>query len=332
MPVVAITHSETEVPRFYSRRDLDALGEWAEVRILGGNDPQLIAPQLADVDILTGAWGFPRLDGALLAAAPRLSAVCYAAGTVKGFATPEAYARGLIVTSAWMANAVPVAEATVALITLARKRWFLWSRTLHDQGLAGYTPFDPLGAPGNFGTTVGLIGLGAIGRLVAERLRAYDVRVIAYDPFARPDVTVALGIELVSDLPTLARRSDVVSLHAPDVPANEGMIGAAFFAAMRDDTVFINTARGRLVDHDALAEALATRPLSAHLDVTHPEPLPADSPLWKLSNCWITPHLAGSMGSELQRMGSYAVQDAIRILRGEPPRSAVSQAMLASMA
>lgn len=332
MPVVAITHTHSEVPSFYNRRDLDALSEYADVRILGGNDPKQIAPQLVDVDILTGAWGFPRLDAALLAAAPRLRAACYAAGTVKGFATPEAYARGLTITSAWMANAIPVAEATVALITLSRKRWFSWTRTLHKRGAGEWKPFDPFAAPGNFGTTVGLIGLGAIGRLVAERLRSYDVKVLAYDPFARPESATALGIEMVAELAALARRSDVVSLHAADVPANMGMIGAAFFAAMRDETTFINTARGRLVDHDALAQALATRPLYAHLDVTHPEPLPPDSPLWTLPNCWLTPHLAGSMGTELQRLGRFAVQDAIGILRGETPRSAVSQDMLTVMA
>ncbi len=321
---VAITHADNDLPRFFAPADLERLTNVADVRVLGGSERERILPQLADVDILLGSWGMPLIDSELLTAAPKLRAVCYAAGSVKYFMTPEAYARGVLVTTAMHANAVPVAEVTVALITLANKGWFTAQSLLrHHRSHQGVAHI------GNFGATVGLIGCGAIARLVIAKLAAMDLHVLVYDPHARD---LPPGIEMVSDLRELARRSDVISVHAPDIPETAGMCDAAFFAAMRDGTTFINTARGRLVDESALIAELTTGRLNAHLDVTFPDHPAPDSAFYQLPNVWLTPHLAGSSSGEIRRMGRLAIDECLAVIAHQPPRFPVSANMLATMA
>ena len=324
MTLIAISHRTEEVSRFFTDADLTRVRAVGEVRILGGNDRDLMLPQLHDVDVLLGSWGMPRLDNELLRAAPRLKAVCYAAGSVKGFVTPEFFARGVVITTAMHANAVPVAEVTVALITLANKQWFSAQSDMRKARGWLHQPHV-----GNFETTVGLIGCGAIARLVIAKLAATDVRVLVYDPHVRD---LPPGVEQVADLLDLARRSDVVSLHAPDIPATHGMCNATFFSAMKDGATFINTARGNLVDEAALLAELQRGRIYAHLDVTQPEPPVADSPFYHLPNVWLTPHLAGSSAGEVRRMGRLAIDECVRLVTGQPPRFPVTYEMLATMA
>lgn len=331
MTIVAITHAEAELPRFFLPEDLARLRAVAEVRVLGGNQRQRAAmlPLLADVEVLLGAWGMLKADAELLAVAPKLRAICYAAGSVKGFVTPESYARQVLITTAMHANAVPVAEVTLALITLANKNWFTaQAKVRATQGRQhGNGPHD-VPHVGNFGTTVGLIGCGAIARLVIDKLKSMDVTVLVHDPHVK---NPPAGVELTSLL-DLARRSDVVSLHAPDIPATAGMCNAEFFAAMRDGATFINTARGRLVDEAALIAVLESGKISAHLDVTFPEPPVEGSPFYRLPNVWLTPHLAGSSSGEIRRMGRLAIEECLAFINGNPPTYAVTEAMLATMA
>lgn len=331
MAVVGITHESDKLARFFLPEKLAELQAVSEVRILGGAKKAGFRDALADVDILLGSWGMPVLDESLLAAAPRLRAVCYAAGTVKGFVTPASYARSVVVTTAMHANAIPVAEVTVALIILANKRWFDCQDGMRRDGEAGRQACYGDGHRGNYGATVGLIGFGAIGREVLRRLRGYDLKVLVADPYAKARDVELAGATLV-DLHDLARASEVVSLHAPNIPATRHMINAEFLAAMRDGSTFINTARGALVDEDALVAVLREGRIRAMLDVTDPEPPAPDHPFYHLPNCWLTPHRAGSSGDEVRRMGTYAIDEALRLLRGEAPKYPVSEEMLATMA
>jgi phosphoglycerate dehydrogenase-like enzyme len=332
MPTIAITHSADQVPRHFREEDLARLRAVAEVRVLGSNRFEAIAARLADADILLGSWGMPKLTPELLAAAPRLRAVCYAAGSVKGFATPEAYARGVIITTAMHANAIPVAQVTAALVTLANKNWFACQARIRAGGRERFHDSAEPAHPGNYReTVVGVVGFGAIGRLVVEHLQHLELTVLVADPYAKAEAVRAAGAELVPLL-DLARRSHVLTLHAPDIPQCERMIDASVFRAMPDGATFINTARGRLVDEAALVAELKTGRISAHLDVTLPEPPVAGSELYSLPNCWLTPHRAGSSGAEIQRMGRYAVDECLAVLAGREPRYRVLESMLATMA
>ncbi|WP_442904755.1 hydroxyacid dehydrogenase [Glycomyces sp. MUSA5-2] len=267
---------------------------------------------LADAEVVVSGWGAPRLDAAALERAPRLHTVLHAAGSVKPLVADAGWER-LAVSSAADANALPVAEYTLAAILLAGKGVFALREAFRaDRSFAlGYIHPEV----GNFGRTVGIVGASRIGRRILELLRPFDFRILLADPYVED--AADLGAELV-DLDRLVAEADIVSLHAPDLAETAGLLGAERFAAMKDGAVVINTARGRLVDTDALIAELTTGRISAVLDVTHPEPLPADSPLFSLPNVFLTPHVAGSQGNELARMGLYIVEEAERLAAGRP--------------
>lgn len=270
---------------------------------------------LATVEVIVSGWGSPKLNEDVLARAPKLRAVLHAAGSVKGHTSDALWARGIAVSSAAGANAMPVAEYTLAAILLAGKGIFdLRERFRADRSFElGYIHPEV----GNFGLRVGVIGASAIGRRVMELLRPFDFEVLLADPYVEPDEAAALGARLV-DLDHLVTQAHVVSVHAPDLAATRDLINADRLAAMKDGTVLINTSRGRLVDTDALIAEVRTGRLSAVLDVTHPEPPPRDSPLFDLPNVFMTPHVAGSQGNELARMGLFMVEEAERLAAGLP--------------
>lgn len=282
---------------------------------------------LADVEVILSGWGMAVLDEALLAAAPRLKAVFYGAGSIRYFTTDAMWDRGIVVTSAYAANAVPVAEFTVAAIVMSMKRVWFHARAVRDA-----RRFVREAVPGMYGTTVGLIGLGAIGRMVAARLRTFDVHTIAHDPFVHTDVAAELGVTLCG-LDELFARADVASLHAPWLPQTVGMITGAHLASMGEGATFINTARGALVREEEMIAVLQQRPdLYALLDVTYPEPPVPDSLLYSLPNVVLTPHIAGSLDAECRRMGRTMVEELARFIQGEPLQWAVTRTQAALMA
>lgn len=299
-------------------------------------DPALVvtdfgtAPRasLATVEVLVTGWGCPRVDAAALGLMPALRLIAHAAGSVKAHIDPVCWERGVEVTTAAAANAVPVVEFAVAHIVLAGKDVF-GAAHRYAAGL----PDRPAAAPqvGNYGQVVGIVGASRIGRGVLERLRTFDFVCLVADPTITAEDARELGAELVG-LEELMARSRVVSLHAPLLPETEGMIGARQLAALKDGTVFINTARGRLVDHVALRRELVSGRVSAVLDVTDPEPLEPGDTLFSLPNVQLTPHLAGSTGNELYRMTALALDEVENLAAGRPPRYPVRLADLAWMA
>lgn len=268
------------------------------------------AQVLPGVDVLITGWGCPPLDEALLSAAPRLRAVLHAAGSVKSLVTPALLERNVLISSAADANAVPVAEYSVSAILLAGKGVFgLRDRYLRERT---FTLGRIWPAVGNYGRRVGIVGASRIGRRVIELLAAHDLDVCVYDPYTKVE-----GVPQV-ELEHLLRTCDIVSLHAPATDETRHLLDARRLALMPDGAVLINTARGSLVDTGALVEELRTGRLSAVLDVTEPEPLPPDSPLFDLPNAFLTPHIAGSHGNELSRMGSVVLDELERLAGGLP--------------
>jgi len=286
---------------------------------------------LKSVEVIFSTWGMPRLDEALLAAAPNLKDVYYCAGSVKKFVTDASYAKGVRIYSAWGANAVPVTEFTLAQIILSLKNF--WSRALNrDQPLCPIDDSQIEGCAGAYGSTVGLLSLGQIGLAVANRLKAFDLEVIAYDPFAKPEKAAQAGVTLV-DLNTVFKNADVVSCHTPWLPQTEKMLKACHFSAMKPGATFINTARGAVVNEADLVAVLERRPdLTALLDVTHPEPPEETSPLRRLPNLIRTPHIAGSLQKECQRMTEFMIEEFDRVERGGRPKWRVSKRLAARLA
>jgi phosphoglycerate dehydrogenase-like enzyme len=290
----------------------------------------------SSVSVLVTGWGTPSIGAAAVERLPNLGLVAHAAGTVKAMVTPELYRAGVTVTSAADANAVPVAEFTLAAVVMVTKQVFRirdahrsargteWAAQLLDWTLDARDM-------GNRGRTIGLVGASRIGRLVARGLRGFDCQTLIHDPYLAAGDAAELGASKV-ELGELCSRSDIVSLHAPDLPSTRRMIGAEHLALMRNGAWLINTARGALLDTAAATGEAESGRLNLFLDTTDPEPLPEDSPLYDLPNVVLTPHIAGSLGSEIARMGDAAVTEVERFVAGEPARFPVREADLGRIA
>lgn len=286
---------------------------------------------LGDIDILVTGWGCPMITAQVVKAAPKLKLIAHAAGTVKFTLDSAVYEAGIRVTHAADANAVPVAEFTLAAIIFANKRVFeLRDRYRADPGRrSSYALMDePIG---NYHRTIGLVGASRIGRKVARLLRGFDFTVLVSDPFVRPGDPVLDGAELV-ELDDLMERSDVVSIHAPALPSTRAMIGASQFRLMRDGTAFINTARGALVDEAALVAELQTGRIHAVIDVTDPEIPAPGSPLYTLPNVFLTPHVAGAVGTERLRLGEMVIDEIERFVAGGKMEFEIEPALLERLA
>ena len=321
------------LPRVYTPETLERLRSLVDLQpgFLTERDLEARAAELSQAEILFSTWGMPALSSERIAQAlPRLEAVFYGAGSVQYFAHPFLKNR-VRVFSAWAANAVPVAEYAVAQIVLAGKGFYQAVRRYERQGREASAAYaDAL--PGNYGIRVGILGAGMIGRMVLERLRAYEYEVLAFDPYVSDEALARLGARRAG-LNEIFSTCQVVSNHVANLPATVGMLSYDLFSALPPGGVFLNTGRGAQVVEADLVRALAQRPdLTAVLDVTHPEPPQEGSPLLSQPNVFLTPHIAGSKGREVERMGAYMAEECARYLRGEPTLYEVTAQMLETMA
>ncbi len=283
---------------------------------------------LYDVEIIFSGWGAPQMDAKFLAAAPHLKAVFYGAGSVKKMVTDAFWNRGIILTSAWAANGIPVSEFALAEILFSLKHGWKYVRAIHDTG--AYVP--KTSSPSLYGSTVAIISLGMIGRKVTKLLKNFHLNVVAYDPFVTQDTADKLGVRLVS-LEEAFRIADVVSLHTPLLPETKGMITEAHLRSMKPGATFVNTARGAIVDEPAMIRVLQERPdIFAVLDVTNPEPPVDGSPLYTMPNVFMTPHISGSTDQECRRLGQSAVEECRAYLEGRPLKWRLTKEMAAKLA
>lgn len=281
-----------------------------------------------EVEVLITSWGCPRFHADVVDRFPRLRLIAHLAGSVKGFIDEEIWRRGIQVTNAVAAQAIPVAEFTLAAILFANKRVFqLHDAYRHHRVLPDdsplWKPWRGRGVElGNYRKHIGIVGASNVGRKVIELARPLDLTLLVYDPYLTESEASALGAAKAG-LAELLSQSDVVSLHAPLLAQTRGMIGAGELALMKDGATLINTARGALVDQDALTAELANRRLFALLDTTQPEDLPRDSPLFELDNVIVTPHIAGVQGREGERLADLVADELDRFRRGDALHHAV---------
>ena len=261
---------------------------------------------------------------------PSLKAVFYAAGTVREFALPFLNC-GVKLFSAWAANAVPVAEFTVSQILLADKGYF--QTVHHGSGKDWKEKANGKPYPGNFDTNIGIIGAGMIGTLVIKELVKHNLNIFVFDPFLSDERASALGVEKINNLPELFSKCQTVSNHLANNAQTVDMINKACFEKMPENGVFINTGRGQQVVEAELIAALKKCPARvALLDVTYPEPPENGSELYTLPNVFLSPHIAGSLGCEVQRMGEYMCEEFGLYLNGEKTHYEVTREMLITMA
>ena len=284
---------------------------------------------LREMQILLTTWHGPVLDKAFMQASPNLEAVFFAAGSIRPIVTDAFWQRDLVICSAWEANAIPVAEFTLSQILSGLKQTGQAANAYRDQRERGY-PHQQI--PGVYGSKVGIISLGMIGRMVIDHLKRFGVQVIAYDPFTSETEAKRLGVKLAT-MDELFRLCHVVSLHTPLLKETENMIRGRHFASMQPHATFINTARGAVVHEAEMIEVLLQRSdLCAMLDVTWPEPPVKTSPLWDMPNVFLTPHIAGSVGQECFRMGRYMLDELKQFLNDQPLKWRITREQMASMA
>ncbi len=270
---------------------------------------------LESVEVILSSWGMPKMTPEFLDRFPSLRGVFYAAGDVKPFVTEASQERDITVCSAREANAIPVAEYTCAVIFLSLKRFWYFHRTTHQNRSWKREVPDAIGG---YNTCVGLVSLGAVGRRVARTLANHELQVMVYDPYISREEAAEVGATLTT-LEDLFSECDVISVHTPWLQDTEGMINASLFEMMKPNATLINTSRGAVVNEPDLISVLAQRhDLTAVLDVTWPEPPPKDTPLFTMPNVILTPHIAGSLGTEVTRMGRWMTDDMFRFLDGLP--------------
>ena len=313
----------------FSDAALADLADAAEVVHHPGDEPagkQDLLAVLGEVDACITSWGVAPLDADVVAAAPRLGHLAHMGGSVKRFVSGAVWERGMRVTSASVALARDVAETTLGLMIVGRKRIWPLGNHVRDGGWRDSPVWDRWNARELSHSTVGLIGVGNVGRHVIELLAGFETTILVADPYLGDDEARRLGVEMV-ELAELMDRCDVVSIHAPATDATMHMIDGELLGRLGDGAVLINTARGTIIDEAALVDELATGRIFAFLDVTDPEPPAPDSPLRRLDNVVVTPHIAGCI-ENCHRMGELAGEEVRRYLAGEPAINEVRPDML----
>jgi phosphoglycerate dehydrogenase-like enzyme len=268
---------------------------------------------LQTAQVIFSGWTPPRFDDSFFEKAPAVEAIFYAAGNTS--IAESARRRGVQLTTAHEANSQPVAEYTLATVLFSLKHGWQLARQTRERR----TFVERNGAPGCYGSTVGIISLGIIGRSLLKLLAPFDLKVLVYDPFLTEAQAAELGVEKVT-LDEAFARSDVVSLHTPLRAETTGLITGLHISSMKQGASLINTARGAIVREDEMIRMAQQRPdLQFVLDVTDPiEPPRPDSLLYELPNIVLTPHIAGSAGGECRRLGRYMVDELERFVAGKP--------------
>ena len=290
---------------------IDVLADDFEVRHVDGTDRVALLAELADADAVI-VRSATHMDGEALAAATRLKVVARAGVGLDNVDIAAATARGVMVVNAPTSNIVSAAEQAIALL-LAVARYTASASAALKNGEWKRSKYTGVEVQGK---TVGVVGLGRIGVLFAQRMAAFGTRLIAYDPYIQPARAAQLGVRLVG-LDELLRESDFISVHLPRTPETVGLIGEKELATVKPGVRIVNAARGGLIDEQALAAALAEgRVGGAGLDVFTAEPA-TESPLFEFDNVVVTPHL-GASTSEAQDKAGLAVARSVKLaLQGE---------------
>jgi|SaaInlStandDraft_1057018.scaffolds.fasta_scaffold11601_6 phosphoglycerate dehydrogenase-like enzyme len=260
-----------------------------------------------ETEVIFSTWSMPSLTPDHLKLLPNLKAVFYAAGTVKGFARPL-LENNIRLFSAWKSNAIPVAEFTYAQMILAAKGYF---RNVNDYSGAptGKGKSHAFRGPGFYDIRIGILGGGAIGQLVMEKLKSQKIDVVYVDSWeSRREVSLEEAFESCF----------IVSNHFPNLEDNKKVITGDMIMSMPKGGVFINTGRGAQIDEAGLLKAMIARPdLTALLDVTDPEPVQSPD-LIQLPNVHISTHIAGSLNNEVHKMSDSMIQEFIDWTEGRP--------------
>jgi len=300
-----------------TRAELHEVLDFDESLIPDGNDPNKIKRGLKDAEVVLATWGAIPFTEDILSVCPGLKLVLYGAGSVKGLVTEAFAGSGAKICSAVHLNAVPVAEFTLGIILASMKDVFLFhnaflarGRSAWKQPLVGYEG-------GYYKKKIGLIGFGEISKHLMKLLRNFDFDVYIRSNHITEQEEASYNVKRAS-LDFIMSTCDVVSIHCADVPKNWNLINRDNLKLMKRGARLINTARGRMINEEDLVEKLKEGEITAYLDVTHPEPPEEGHPFYWLENCVLTPHVSGSCGAEVHRMGEFVLREFLNWREGKP--------------
>lgn len=313
------------VTRTVAQEAIELLSKYAEIDAWEEEEPiprQEFIRRIADVDGIL-QWGGDPIDGEAMDAAPKLRVIANVSAGYDNIDVEAATRRGIRVSNTPGVVTESTADLAFALMLAISRRLIEMARIVIKGEWREFGPMEILGHDVH-GKTLGIIGMGRIGAAVAQRARGFGMKVIYHNRHRLPD-EAELGAEYVKDIPTLLGRSDFVSIHVPLNKETRHLIGAEELSCMKPTAVFINTARGAVVDQQALYEALQRKQiLAAALDVTDPEPMSPDDPLLKLENVIVTPHIGTQTLATATNMSVMGAQNLIAGLTGEPMPNCVN--------
>jgi phosphoglycerate dehydrogenase-like enzyme len=293
-----------------------------------------VAAQIKGYDGLVTGWGTPKLTVGVLENADKLRIIAHSAGSVKGMLadviSKYLVPKNICVFSANGAIAYNVAEHTIGALIMTSRRFIDHAMAIRETGV---WRSNDIPGHGQFlrGSTVGIVSASKVGREVIKLLQPFDVKILIYDPYLSDWEAGSLNVQKV-ELDDLFSQSDFVTVHSPSIPESWGMIGERQLKLMRDGAILVNTSRGKIIDHQALFAEAQTGRILVTLDVTEPEPLPADSPLRKLPNVYITPHISGAGYYGYLKIGSTTLQALEDFFAGKPVIGAVNFNKFAQLA
>lgn len=326
MPKAAILTPGPTTDECFDPKDIARLAERCEV--VDPHWPEKPTPeQLAEAgrgaDVWIAGWNTPPLPDAAFDAAPGLRLLAYSAGSTRSLLTPDFWKRGVALTTANGPLAIGVAETSLGfLIASAKRMWEFRDRT--RQGRWGRGELVP-GMKELFDTTVGVVSASKVGRHFLTLLRPFEVRRLLFDPYVSAKEAESLGAEKAESLADMAPQCDYLVICAPNLPETRAMVSRDILKSLPDDCIVINAARGAVIDEPAMVEELEKGRLFACLDVTHPEPPAPESPLWRLPNVVLTPHIAGCANNARRRLGRAMVDEVLRFLDGQPLNFGVTE-------
>ena len=291
-------------------------------------DGTAVKAHVGGATAVLASWGSCTYDANLLDAAPELEIICYAAGSIRHVAPSVVFERGVRVTHAANFIAGGVAEHTLTVVLGLLRRTGDYDRAIRD---GGWQDIGPLAGRELYGKRYGIVGASRVGRALIPLLRPFEVDIAVADPYLSDKDAVRLGVRKV-ELPELMSSSDVISVHAPAIPATRHMIGAELLKSIKDDAVLVNNARSAVIDTEALVAELAKERFDCALDVFDEEPLPEVHPLRRTRRTLLTPHVAGLTPERRARLVDVMLDELERHTSGQPLQHEIGRDELKSMA
>jgi phosphoglycerate dehydrogenase-like enzyme len=281
---------------------------------------------LKDKEVCFTSWGCSRLDEYVLESAGKLRLVAHTGGSVAPYVSDFLYERGIRVISGNQIFAESVAEGCIAYMLSSLREIPKYSQMVQQGGWTSGDPFNQ----GLLDQRVGLVGFGAVAKHLVKLLKPFRAKIKVYDPYISAETCTEHGVESVS-LEEIFATSKIISIHAPKIPETYHMIGKELLARVQEGALLVNTARGNIIDEEALADELEKNRFKAALDVYEVEPLPESSKLRGLDNVILIPHMAGPTMDRRKFVTMAVLDDVDRYFAGEPLKYEISREYAAKM-